>query len=214
MHTSGPVLGFPGRESGTLAEWFKALALKTSDAARHRGFESLASRQRRLSARPSPRGVAYRIKTPRALLFCWLVLRVTEKTSPCRVAPSRSQPGATHSDSGTRRRDADGQLMARTYQHQRKCAGSSIGRAADSHSAGCGFETRSALQPRGWACYYSQGYNPDPFPHDGRPPAGVRDHGRGPNGHTRRPVCCRQFIAGRSPAKPVQLRRAARMKGK
>ncbi len=31
--------------SGEMAEWFKALVLKTSDAERHRGFESLSLRQ-------------------------------------------------------------------------------------------------------------------------------------------------------------------------
>ena len=31
--------------SGEMAEWFKALVLKTSDVARHRGFESLSLRQ-------------------------------------------------------------------------------------------------------------------------------------------------------------------------
>ena len=30
--------------SGEMAEWFKALVLKTSDAERHRGFESLSLR--------------------------------------------------------------------------------------------------------------------------------------------------------------------------
>ena len=30
---------------GEMAEWFKALVLKTSDAERHRGFESLSLRQ-------------------------------------------------------------------------------------------------------------------------------------------------------------------------
>ena len=30
---------------GEMAEWFKALVLKTSDVARHRGFESLSLRQ-------------------------------------------------------------------------------------------------------------------------------------------------------------------------
>ena len=33
------------RNPGELSEWFKELVLKTSDAARHRGFESLALRQ-------------------------------------------------------------------------------------------------------------------------------------------------------------------------
>ena len=31
--------------SGEMAEWFKALVLKTSDVERHRGFESLSLRQ-------------------------------------------------------------------------------------------------------------------------------------------------------------------------
>ena len=30
---------------GEMAEWFKALVLKTSDVVRHRGFESLSLRQ-------------------------------------------------------------------------------------------------------------------------------------------------------------------------
>ena len=34
--------------SGEMAEWFKALVLKTSDAERHRGFESLSLRQYRI----------------------------------------------------------------------------------------------------------------------------------------------------------------------
>ena len=38
-----------------MAEWFKALVLKTSDAARHRGFESLSLRQNRLVEK-YPRG--------------------------------------------------------------------------------------------------------------------------------------------------------------
>ena len=33
---------------GEMAEWFKALVLKTSDVARHRGFESLSLRQKRI----------------------------------------------------------------------------------------------------------------------------------------------------------------------
>ena len=34
-----------GLIQGEMAEWFKALVLKTSDVARHRGFESLSLRQ-------------------------------------------------------------------------------------------------------------------------------------------------------------------------
>ena len=33
---------------GEMAEWFKALVLKTSDVARHRGFESLSLRHIKL----------------------------------------------------------------------------------------------------------------------------------------------------------------------
>ena len=40
---------------GEMAEWFKALVLKTSDVARHRGFESLSLRQNRLVEK-YPRG--------------------------------------------------------------------------------------------------------------------------------------------------------------
>ena len=38
-----------------MAEWFKALVLKTSDAVRHRGFESLSLRQK-LYMEKYPRG--------------------------------------------------------------------------------------------------------------------------------------------------------------
>ena len=39
-------------EYGEMSEWFKELVLKTSDAARHRGFESLSLRQIRQSSLP------------------------------------------------------------------------------------------------------------------------------------------------------------------
>ena len=35
-----------GHQYGEVSEWFKELVLKTSDVARHRGFESPALRQR------------------------------------------------------------------------------------------------------------------------------------------------------------------------
>ena len=41
---------------GEMAEWFKALVLKTSDVERHRGFESLSLRQNRIDVEKYPRG--------------------------------------------------------------------------------------------------------------------------------------------------------------
>jgi hypothetical protein len=40
------IIADAGFSSGEMAEWLKALVLKTSDAERHRGFESLSLRQR------------------------------------------------------------------------------------------------------------------------------------------------------------------------
>ena len=42
------IIGFAGCD-GEMAEWLKALVLKTSDVERHRGFESLSLRQLCLS---------------------------------------------------------------------------------------------------------------------------------------------------------------------
>ena len=50
------IIDYAGLIQGEMAEWFKALVLKTSDVARHRGFESLSLRQFNTAMEKYPRG--------------------------------------------------------------------------------------------------------------------------------------------------------------
>ena len=50
------IITIAGLIQGEMAEWLKALVLKTSDVERHRGFESLSLRQNRIDVEKYPRG--------------------------------------------------------------------------------------------------------------------------------------------------------------